>query len=112
MSYTRLSTALAEAGWQISALDAIRRNIAVVGHGPIRLFIFAAIILLVYLLIRHLRKISLTRALPYLLPAALPFAWISLAAGHSHIHAFFVYRSLAATVFALICAAMALTQKK
>jgi len=45
----------------------------------------------------------------------LPFVWVALASGHSHIHAFFVYRGLAVTVFALTCAAMEISssaQKK
>jgi len=107
MSYTQINSALAQAGWQITSLDAIQRNIAVAGHGPIRIFFFAAIIFLLYNFIRRRKKISEPRKiLPYMLPAALPFVWIFFASGHSHIHAFFVYRSLAVTVFALICAAI------
>lgn len=103
--YTQATNDLAQIGWQITSLDAIQRNIAVVGHGPIRIFFFAAIIFLLYNLIR--RKIHQPKKfLPYILPATLPFAWIFLASGHSHIHAFFVYRGLAVTVFALACAAI------
>lgn len=107
MSYAQISDALAAAGWQITSLDAVQRNIAVLGHGPIRIFFFAAIIFFVYELIRRREKILLTprKFLPYLLPATLPFVWYTLASGHSHIHAFFTYRALAATVFALTCMA-------
>ena len=110
MSYTQMNDALTAAGWQITSLAAVQRTIAVLGHGPIRIFIFAAIIFFVYKLIRCRGKISMTprKFLPYLLPAALPFIWVSLASGHSHIHAFFVYRGLSVTVFALTCAAIEL----
>ena len=108
MSYLQISDALTAAGWQITTADALQRIVAVGGHGPIRIFLFAAIILLTVALIRYRREISVSprKILPYLLPAMLPFVWVALASGHSHIHAFFVYRGLAVTVFALTCAAM------
>ncbi|MBQ7723336.1 MAG: hypothetical protein IJT57_03335 [Selenomonadaceae bacterium] len=106
-SYMQINNALNTAGWQITSLGSIQRNIAVVGHGPIRIFIFAAIIFLVYMLIRRRKKISFSarKFLPYLMPAVLPFIWYAMASGHSHIHAFFTYRSLTVTIFALTCAA-------
>lgn len=108
MHYTQAVDTLAAAGWQITSFGALQRIIAVLGHGTIRIFFFAAIILLVYLLIRRRREISVTprKILPYLLPATLPFIWVLLASGHSHIHAFFVYRIFAVTVFALTCLAL------
>ena len=110
--YSRVENDLANAGWQITSLGAIQRNIAVLGHGPIRIFLFAAIIFLLYVLITRRRSLSRRKILPYLFPAALPFVWYALASGHSHIHAFFTYRGLAATVFALACMAIELFQKK
>ena len=101
--YSQINNALTQAGWQISSLGAVQRNIAVFGHGPIRIFIFVAIIFLLYFLIRYRRVITHRKILPYLFPAALPFVWYAVASGHSHIHAFFTYRGLAATVFALFC---------
>ncbi len=101
--YLQMNNALTEAGWQISSLGAVQRNIAVFGHGPIRIFIFVAIIFLLYFLIRYRRLLTRRKILPYLFPAALPFVWYAAASGHSHIHAFFTYRGLAATVFALFC---------
>ena len=108
MSYLQISDALTAAGWQITTADALQRIVAVGGHGPIRIFLFAAIILLTVSLIRRRREISLSprKILPYLLPAMLPFIWVALASGHSHNHAFFVYRGLAVAVFSLTCAAM------
>ncbi|MBQ7494059.1 MAG: hypothetical protein IJT47_06505 [Selenomonadaceae bacterium] len=110
--YSRVENDLANVGWQITSLGAIQRNIAVLGHGPIRIFLFAAIIFLLYVLIVRRRNLSRRKILPYLFPAALPFVWYALASGHSHIHAFFTYRGLAATVFALACMAIELFQKK
>ena len=110
--YSRVENDLANVGWQITSLGAIQRNIAVLGHGPIRIFLFAAIIFLLYVLIVRRRNLSRRKILPYLFPAALPFVWYALASGHSHIHAFFTYRGLAATVFALACMATELFQKK
>ena len=110
--YSRVENDLANAGWQITSLGAIQRNIAVLGHGPIRIFLFAAIIFLLYLLISRRRSLSRRKILPYLFPAALPFVWYALASGHSHIHAFFTYRGLAATVFALACMATEIFPKK
>lgn len=110
--YSRVENDLANAGWQITSLGAIQRNIAVLGHGPIRIFLFAAIIFLLYLLITRRRNLSRRKILPYLFPAALPFVWYALASGHSHIHAFFTYRGLAATIFALACMATEIWQKK
>ncbi|MBQ9497549.1 MAG: hypothetical protein IJR52_08280 [Selenomonadaceae bacterium] len=110
--YSRVENDLANAGWQITSLGAIQRNIAVLGHGPIRIFLFAAIIFLLYVLITRRRSLSRRKILPYLFPAALPFVWYALASGHSHIHAFFTYRGLAATVFALACMATEIFQKK
>ena len=103
--YSRVENDLANAGWQITSLGAIQRNIAVLGHGPIRIFLFVAIIFLLYLLITRRDNLSSRKIFPYLLPGALPFVWYSLASGHSHIHAFFTYRGLAATIFALACMA-------
>jgi len=110
--YSRVENDLANVGWQITSLGAIQRNIAVLGHGPIRIFLFAAIIFLLYLLISRRRSLSRRKILPYLFPAALPFVWYALASGHSHIHAFFTYRGLAATIFALACMATEIWQKK
>ena len=101
--YSQINNALTQAGWQISSLGAVQRNIAVFGHGPIRIFIFVAIIFLLYFLIRYRNVLTRRKILPYLFPAALPFVWYAVASGHSHIHAFFTYRGLAATVFALFC---------
>ena len=108
MVHTQVTNDLVNDGWQLTWYSAIQRNIAVLGHGPIRIFMFAAIIALIYLLIRYRKKIFVTprRILPYLLPAALPFVWYLAASGHSHVHAFFTYRGLAATVFALSCLAI------
>ena len=105
MVHTQVANDLAQAGWNMTWFSAIQRNIAVLGHGPIRIFIFAAIIFLVYLLIHYRKKIIVTpkKILPYLLPAVLPFIWYSATSGHSHMHAFFTYRSLGATIFAIIC---------
>lgn len=105
LSYSRLGNNLAAAGWQITSFGAIQRNIAVLGHGPIRIFLFTAVILLVYVLIRYRRTLTLRKILPYLFPAALPILWFGLVSGHSHIHAFFTYRGLAVTIFALACMA-------
>ena len=110
--YSRVENDLANAGWQITSLGAIQRNIAVLGHGPIRIFLFAAIIFLLYLLITRRDNLSCRKIFPYLFPAALPFVWYALASGHSHIHAFFTYRGLAATVFALACMATEIFPKK
>ncbi|MBD3880004.1 MAG: hypothetical protein SR1Q5_10090 [Quinella sp. 1Q5] len=112
MVHARVVSDHAAAGWQISFLSAIQRNIATLGHGPIRIFLFIGIIALLYVLISRRHLITRRIVLPYLLPAALPFAWYVLASGHSHIHAFFTYRSLAVTVFALACLAIELWQKK
>ena len=102
-AYSQLNDALTKAGWQISSLGAVQRNIAVFGHGSIRIFIFAAIIFLLYVLIRYRHVLTRRKILPYLFPAALPFLWYGVASGHSHIHAFFTYRGLASTFFALCC---------
>ncbi len=101
--YSRIGNDLANVGWQITAFGAIQRNIAVLGHGPIRIFLFVAIIFMLYILIRYRKSLTCRLILPYLFPAALPFVWYAFASGHSHIHAFFTYRNLAATTFALIC---------
>ena len=113
-SYTQINNALSSAGWQITSLGAIQRNIAVLGHGPIRIFIFAAIIFLVYMLIHRRKNFSFTsrKFLPYLLPAVLPFMWYALVSGHSHIHAFFTYRGLTVTIFALTCAVFEMLSEK
>ncbi|MCR5834605.1 MAG: hypothetical protein K6G55_08170 [Selenomonadaceae bacterium] len=106
--YTQVSNDLTQVGWQITSFGAIQRNIAVVGHGTIRIFIFAAILTFIFMLIKRRREILFTarKILPYVFPAALPFIWYAVAAGHSSIHAFFTYRSLAATIFALSCLAI------
>lgn len=101
--YSRMNDVLTGVGWQISTLGAVQRNIAVFGHGPIRIFIFAAIIFMLYILISRRHNLIRQKILPYLFPAALPFAWYVIASGHSHIHAFFTYRGLAVTFFAISC---------
>ena len=111
-SYTRIGDNLADAGWQITTLGAIQRNIAVLGHGPIRIFLFAAIIFLLYIFFTRRKFFTPRKIFPYLFPAALPFVWYAVLSGHSHIHAFFTYRGLAATVFALACMSTELWQKK
>ncbi len=110
--YSRVGNDLANIGWQITSLGAIQRNIAVLGHGPIRIFLFAAIIFLLYVLIKNRHYLTRRLILPYLFPAALPFVWYAAASGHSHIHAFFTYRSLAATIFAFACMSIEIWQKK
>lgn len=112
MVYTQVANDLVLVGWKLTWLSAIPRNIAVLGHGPIRIFLFVGILALLYVLIRCRHLITRRIVLPYLLPAALPFAWYLIVSGHSHIHAFFTYRSLAVTVFALACLAIELWQKK
>ncbi len=112
MVHARIATDHADAGWQISFLSAIQRNIATLGHGPIRIFLFIGIIALLYVLISRRQLITRRIVLPYLLPAALPFIWYVIASGHSHIHAFFTYRGLAVTIFALICLAIDLTREE
>ncbi|MBR6711732.1 MAG: hypothetical protein IKI76_01890 [Selenomonadaceae bacterium] len=112
MVHARVVSDHADAGWQISFLSAIQRNIATLGHGPIRIFLFVGIIALLYVLISRRHLITRRIVLPYLFPAALPFVWYVMASGHSHIHAFFTYRGLAVTVFALACLAIELWQKK
>lgn len=109
-SYTRIGDNLVNAGWQITTLGAIQRNIAVLGHGPIRIFLFAAIIFLLYVLISRRNILTPRKVLPYLFPATLPFIWYAVASGHSHIHAFFVYRGLASTIFALSCLSIEIWQ--
>ena len=111
-SYTRIGDNLADAGWQITTLGAIQRNIAVLGHGPIRIFLFAAIIFLLYIFFTRRKFFTPRKIFPYLFPAALPFVWYAVLSGHSHIHAFFTYRGLAATVFALVCMSTEIWQKK
>ena len=110
--YSRVENDLANAGWQITSLGAIQRNIAVLGHGTIKIFLFAAIIFMLYIFISRRKFLTRRKILPYLFPAALPFVWYATLSGHSHIHAFFTYRSLAATVFALFCMATEIFQKK
>ena len=112
MVHSRVISDHAAAGWQISFLSAIQRNIATLGHGPIRIFLFLGIIALLYVLISRRHLITRRIVLPYLLPAALPFVWYVIASGHSHIHAFFTYRSLAVTIFALACLAIDLIREE
>lgn len=111
-SYTRIGDNLVNAGWQITTLGAIQRNIAVLGHGPIRIFLFAAIIFLLYIFFTRRKFFTPRKIFPYLFPAALPFVWFAVLSGHSHIHAFFTYRGLAATIFALACMSTEIWQKK
>ena len=110
--YSQVGNDLANIGWQITSLGAIQRNIAVFGHGTIRIFLFAAIIFFLYILIRYRKSLTRRLILPYLFPAALPFLWYAFASGHSHIHAFFTYRNLAATIFAFACMSIEILQKK
>lgn len=112
MVHSRVISDHAAAGWQISFHSAIQRNIATLGHGPIRIFLFVGIIALLYVLISRRHLITRRIVLPYLLPAALPFIWYILASGHSHIHAFFTYRSLTVTIFALACLAIDLIREE
>ena len=110
--YSQAGNDLANIGWQITALGAIQRNIAVLGHGTIRIFLFAAIIFLLYVLIRYRKSLTRRLILPYIFPAALPFLWYAFASGHSYIHAFFTYRNLAATIFALACMSIEIYKRK
>ena len=111
-TYTLLNDDLNEAAWQITTLSAIGRNLAVFGDGPIKIFLLAGIIALLYILIRYRRSLTRRMILPYLFPAALPFIWYAAISGHSHIHAFFTYRSLAATIFALACMSIEIWQRR
>ena len=111
-TYTLLNDNLNNANWQITTLSAIRRNISTLGDGPIKIFLFAAIIFMLYVLIKNRHYLTRRLILPYLFPAALPFLWYAAISGHSHIHAFFTYRNLAATVFALACMSIEILQKK
>ena len=111
-TYVLLNDELANVNWQITTFSAIGRNLAVFGDGPIKIFLLAGIIALLYTLIRYRRSLTRRMILLYLFPAALPFIWYAAISGHSHIHAFFTYRSLAATVFALACMSIEIWQKK
>ena len=102
-TYVLLNDTLSNQNWDITLLSAIRRNVSTFGDGPIKIFLFVAIILFVRFLFKHRHIITRRLSLPYLLPATLPFVWYAAISGHSHIHAFFTYRSLAATLFALTC---------
>ena len=110
--YSRVGNDLANIGWQITAFGAIQRNIAVLGHGTIRIFLFTAIIFMLYILIKRRHYLTRRLILPYLFPAAVPFIWYAFASGHSHIHAFFTYRNLAATIFALACMSIEIYKRK
>jgi len=99
------SDSLVSAGWDITWVSAVQRNISTMGQGPVRIFFFGLLLYLVYLLVIKRRRIlfSWGRLLPYAIVAALPFCWYVACSGHSHIHAFFTYRGLSVAVFAILC---------
>ncbi len=99
------SESMVSAGWNITWLSAIERNISTCGNGPIRIFFFGMLIYVIYMLVSGRRKIrfSWTGFIPYMVIAALPFIWYMVCSGHSYIHAFFTYRGLSVTVFSVMC---------
>ena len=111
-SYTLINDSLSDANWQITAFSAIRRNLSTLGDGPLKIFLLVAIIFMLYILISRRNFLTCRKIFPYLFCAALPFVWYAALSGHSHIHAFFTYRGLAVTIFALACMSIELWQKK
>ena len=71
------------------------------------MFILTTFILLIYILIKYLKKDikfeknNILKYLPILLLCALPLVWYFVTANHSTIHAWFTYRSLIILAFGL-----------
>ncbi len=82
----------------ISYLDVLAKNIYV-GYGSllcVAAFVTISVIAALFCKIRFWNKIIV-----FLICALLPFGWYMVAANHSYVHAFFSYRELAITVYAL-----------
>lgn len=85
-------------------VDAIIANLAVLmpGGRPARIaLLFLCALALLLLLLFHKPVKRMLPALPLLLVAAFPFVWMIVLSNHSEIHAPFVYRILAVTLFSL-----------
>lgn len=82
----------------ISYLEVLAKNIYV-GYGSllcVSVFVTISVIIAIFCKIKFWNKIIV-----FLICALFPFAWYMIAANHSYVHAFFSYRELAITVYAL-----------
>ena len=93
-------------GENLSPLDALWRNVRVFRRRPYMLLAACtgAWVAIQTVRTRGRRKpMRTTTALLYLATALLPLFWYVTIVNHSHIHYFFTHRSLAVTVFGLMC---------
>ena len=71
------------------------------------LLILVVAVLVVLLAVRLVRRKAsvrnLAKAAPFLVIAAMPYAWYALVANHSLVHCWFTCKALAVLVFALVC---------
>ena len=89
-------------GLRISALGAIRRNLFFLGYKG--LLLDFAVLLALWLALRVRRggrRLPPGDAAALLVCALMPFVWYALLQNHSSIHAFFTFRDLSVTVYAL-----------
>ncbi len=86
----------------ITALSAIGRNLSFFAYKGLLLSLLLLAAALLFLLLRRgSRPVLAADVLGLLACAAMPFVWYALLANHSQIHAFFTFRELGVTVFAL-----------
>ena len=91
----------------IGPLSAITRNISVFAYKGLLLGLLLLFAAMLWLLRRRGRQSRcMSDTLGLLGCALMPFIWYALLSNHSHIHAFFTYRELSITVFALFALLM------
>ena len=88
----------------IRRVDAIVRNLQVLGHVPFYILLVGVVILVLVNCYRRYKKYGnagLAMLEPCVIIFIMPFVWYFVLANHSHIHYFFTYRNLAVSAAAL-----------
>lgn len=89
---------------------AISKNLAT-ARQPLSVILALAAVYIVFCLLKH-RKTGIGRLGIYFAFAVAPFLWYLLLANHSYYHAFFTFRNLGITVFAVLMLCAELTPQK
>lgn len=106
-----LRTGVAEDEIQVSAFEAILKNIGVNKLGLL-LVILAAAVLIIYSVWKYRNMEVRSNPGSILLCACLPFAWYVVISNHSYIHYWFTYRILGISIYAGLLWLAGLFQEK
>ena len=99
-------------GEQITVFDTWLRNVEFYFEKPYLILIVVCVIIAAAGIVRNRKDMKriVADVIPFVIVAAIPFAWYAFAGQHSYEHHWFTYRALITSVFACMCICARLMQ--